>query len=386
MPSLLLVGARQEALAAAARLGCTVYLLSDKALLRQHHRQSRTAAQVNYSATPTVLLAEARRLTQGAKLDAVVATTERAVLPAAQLRRALGLGGNDLSTARLCRDKFEMKSHARAHGIKCADFLRVTARTTPKTLAKQLGIPLVLKPCDSSGARDARVVRLLSELGRLPPKGYVAESFVHGLEMSVESFVKDGKVLFANPTEYLLPLFANVVPADALSKQMRAEVLSFNQRVIDAFGIRQGMTHLELFLTSDGPVFGEIAIRPPGGKLMQLLERAYGFDPWEALLRIELGKPVRLPRRARRYAGIWFVHPGAGRVERIHGTRAATRVPGVVEVNCRAQVGDDLRERLGSGETVGHIVAQGPNRRTVVDALERARRHLVLEVTAARSA
>ena len=38
---------------------------------------------------------------------------------------------------------------------------------------------------------------------------------------------------------------------------------------------------MEVFLGEEGPVFGEIAARPPGGYLMDLIPRAYGFDPWE---------------------------------------------------------------------------------------------------------
>jgi biotin carboxylase len=277
-----------------------------------------------------------------------------------------------------------MKRTARSGGIPCADFARIGARTSASSLIQRLGLPMVIKPVDSSGSRGTVHARTYTEVeDNLGPK-LLAEAYVHGLEMSVESFVMDGRVLFANPTEYVLPLWANVVPAE-LSPSALASVLELNQRVITAFQIQRGMTHLELFLTAGGPVFGEIALRPPGGYLMDLLERAYGFDPWRTLIELELGQTPLLPEAPQQVSGVWIIHPGQGRVRRIAGCEQASRVSGVDLVECNVEVGAVLGAREGSGQSVGRIVASGASRQQVVNSLQVARRCVVVDVDARHS-
>jgi hypothetical protein len=129
---------------------------------------------------------------------------------------------------------------------------------------------------------------------------------------------------------------------------------------------------MELFLTDGGPVFGEIAARPPGGYLMDLMGRAYGFDPWEKLIRLALGETPAFPARADRYAGVWVLHPGAGTVGKIRGLTKARAVPGVRKVVCTLGPGDVVKERLGSGDSKGRIVVEGATNEECAEALRQA--------------
>ena len=207
----------------------------------------------------------------------------------------------------------------------------------------------------------------------------LAERFVHGTEASIESFVAGGEVLFANPTEYLVPLHANVLPAPYDEETWRA-LRALNERALRAVGFARGMAHLELFLTPDGPLFGEVAARPPGGRLMHLLRIAWGFDPWRAVLELELGREPTFPARPRRTAGVWILHPGAGRVARISGRGAASAVPGVRKVRVRVRPGERIAKREGSGQDVGYIEASGSDRDAVARALARAHAALAIEL------
>ncbi len=386
MTTVVMVGARDGALEAAQRMGLSVYLVTER---RPSATLSRPLAGIWVVpfCTPIDALWSGIRArfpdigSANQAPAAVIALTESAVSVAAALRARWRLPGVDTRTAHVCRDKFAMKRAARSHGITCADFARVGTRTSASNLVQRLGLPLVLKPVDSSGSRGTVNARTFTDVEQNLEAGLLAEAYVHGLEMSVESFVHDGRVVFANPTEYLLPLWANVVPA-SLSESTLTEVLDLNQRVINSFQIQRGMTHLELFLTSGGPVFGEIALRPPGGYLMDLIERSYGFDPWQCLLDIELGSLPQLVSTARNFNGVWLLHPGQGRVRRVAGCELAQRVSGVELVECHVKAGSLLRPREGSGQSVGRIVASGGSRKDVVNALQLSRRSIVLEVDA----
>ena len=53
------------------------------------------------------------------------------------------------------------------------------------------------------------------------------------------------------------------------------------QKLVDAFRFKDGVLHPEYFLDAEGELnFGEAASRIPGGHIFELIERAYGFDPF----------------------------------------------------------------------------------------------------------
>ncbi len=376
MSEVLFVGFRLGALEAAERLGLCCRIL--------HERELPPAVQARAQARSTALEREqveaaVDELCAGASIAAVLGIVERTVLPASWARARLGLAPAGIEVADRCTDKVAMKRAAAAHEIPCTAWRAVFAETDPGELGAALGFPVVLKRKRSSGSRGMVVAHDADAITRALQSCDLAERFVHGREMSVESFVVDGRVVFVNPTEYLVPLHANVLPAE-LGTPERERILALNERVIAAMGVVTGITHVELFLSEQGPLFGEIAIRPPGGRIMSCLRRAWGFDPWEAWLRLELGGQVEFPPRARRAAGVWVLHPGAGIVESMGDPERVKELPGVRRVVCRVAPGDRVLRREGTGQDVGFIQVQGADRDQVAEYLQRAHAELAIRM------
>lgn len=376
--AILFVGARPGALAAAARLGFEALVVADQVApggLRGYALERPASGEADAQFEAGQNLARAR----GRRVRAVVALTEAAVVPAARLRDELGLAGLPFARAVLFTDKRLMKRAAAAAGVPVTPWREVGPDDGPEDLVRELGLPLVLKLPRSSGSRGQVVARDLAAVRAALPGAALAERFVEGREMSVESLVADGRTLFSNPTEYLVPLHASIVAAPP-APQLWQAARDLSERVLGALGLDRGLAHLELFLTKSGPLFGEVAARPPGGRLMPLLRRCYGFDPWEALLRVELGQAPHLPARARRCAGAWMLHPGAGQVRAVEGLGAARGVPGITRVRLRVAAGERVDARLGSGQDVGYLQAEGPDRDAVARALLEAERRLSIEL------
>lgn len=293
------------------------------------------------------------------KPDAVIAVTESAVVPAAQLRADLGVAGHGMGVAQRCTNKVHMKQAVSAAGVACAKFLVVPEGSLDaKSLVEALGLPVVIKPAVGSGGRDSRVAQTLEHLPASIVHDCIAESYIDGVEMSIESLVVGGRPVFVNYTDYVEPAWANLVPA-VLPEDTAGKLRDLNRRAISALGIERGMTHLEVFLTSKGPVFGELGARPPGGQIMKLIEMAYGFDPWEALMNIELGRPVNLPEKPKQFAGMRFFHPDAGRVVSILGLEAAAALPSVEHLDCKLRAGDTVKARVGTGQHCGFALLAG---------------------------
>ncbi len=370
------MGKRQGALAAAARLDAELFLLDDAPIKRSVRERVSGSAQVDFG-DPASCVAVARRLI-GRAPDAVLAVVERAVMPAAAIREAFGVRGASVGRARLWRDKLEMKARIREAGLPCADVRPIRASSDPRALVRELGLPIVLKPRSASGGRGTVVARDAEDVRAALTDGWIAERFVRGVELSVESLVQGGAVRFENVTEYLAPGWANVVPA-SLPERVDRAVRRLNRAAIEALEVVDGLTHLEAFVVDDDPareptiVFGELACRPPGGSLMELMQRAYGFDPWEAHLDVELGRPIVPPLRPRASSGVWFLHPGAGRVVAVDGLDRARAVPGISRVECSLEVGQLVAQRVGVGQHTGKILADTSSRDDTANALETAR-------------
>lgn len=287
-----------------------------------------------------------------------IAAVEAAVVAASHARRVLGARRSPHTIALRCHDKLLMKEKLRAAGVPVADFADLS-RPEGRRRALELGRPLVVKDRKSSGSRG---IEMITE-GRLDPealrsRGRMAERFVTGAEASVESFVHDGKIVWSSTTLYWRPKHVNVVPS-GLPPERLEEVLAANAAALEALAVSWGMTHLELFLTENGCVVGEVGLRPPGGYIMRCLALAYGFDPWDAFCAVELGEVPPLPDGSRSVpTAVIVLHPGEGRVEEIRGLEAVRSHPAHVDTKVKVAVGDRIEPRVGVGDDVGRVFLQ----------------------------
>ena len=380
MSTVVLVGLRRPAVEAVARMGLRAVLVTDR---RPGPRTGEMVAETIEASL------EAQEMYGGelsARLrrhqpDAVLALTERAVVPAAHLRNALGLPGVSVEAAWRCTHKGAMKQAIRAAGLPCADFVLADEGLTRDALVERLGLPLVVKPCIGSGGRGTTVVRQLEAVPDRLEAGWMAEAFVIGTEMSAEAIGWGGQMRGVSGTQYLVPREVSVIPAP-LDRATGAALRRLYDDAWAALGVERGLTHMEVFLADNGPVFSELAARPPGGHLMRLIGLAYGVDAWELWVRAERGEAVALPAHPQQAAAAWILHPGAGVVQRAEGIEAVREMPGVVEATLRVRAGDAVRPRVGSGEEVGHIIVVGATADEAHARVEAARATVHLEMRA----
>jgi len=285
----------------------------------------------------------------------VIAGSDAAVYPAAVARRALGARLSPTTTALRCRDKLEMKEFLSDFDIPMTDFMAESSARSADEAFARLGTPIVRKRRKSSGGRGLELLHSAADLELRRDGRNILERYVNSSEASVEAFISNSEIRFVNITRYLEKGHVNFVPA-AFDDAVEEAIISLNRRVIEALDISWGMTHLEVYLGSDGLLFGEIALRPPGGYIMNAIQHAYAFNPWKALLAIELGEDFEFPASNTAYSGVELFHPGAGVVAAIHGygwlkQHAATR-----ELRLKIKPGDTISKRESAGQDVGYIL------------------------------
>lgn len=378
MTTVLLVGRRRGALNAAAELGLEVVCVDEKPQRRRDRELIAHFVEHPLDGPEEDWEEIAHRLADIGPIAAVYAGGERAVIPAAHLRHHLGLAGDSLEAAVRCTDKLKMKRTMTAAGIRCTRFVGDDQGMSAAELVAVLGLPMVAKPRVGMGGRENRVYQTPDEVEPLAP-GWMAESFVDGVEMSAESLVRGGRPVFFNPTEYYQVRWANIVPA-GLPDDVRRSVEKLNSAAITAVGVDTAWTHMELFLTPTGLIFSEMAARPPGGYISNLIGLAYGFDPWNHWLRLGLGEDVEPPPAPRRVAGAWLFHPGRGVVKSVDGIEEARALDGVERVELRLKPGKTVTERIGSGQETGHVLVTGRDRDQIVLRLAEAHASIRVEM------
>ncbi len=234
--------------------------------------------------------------------------------------------------AGLFRDKAQMKRRAQLGGIRVGIFEEAHGRTDVIRFLKRVNQtlleldgdpndPIHLKSFDAAGCLDHRVIRTPDEIETIPDEAFplLMESHLDGWEFAVEAWVYDGKIQFLNISEYVTFGYSVFVPASPELEKWRDRIREATEKLIRTFDIEFGFIHPEYFVTSDGALYlGEVAYRPPGFKVFELLERAYGFNAYQALVLTFDPKTTReelesfFPREgvdARGYAGCFGVYP-----------------------------------------------------------------------------
>ncbi len=200
--------------------------------------------------------------------------------------------------AALMRDKALMKRRAQLGGIRVGifeeahdreDVIRFLKRVN-QTLLKLDGDPddpIHLKAFDKAGCLGHRVIRTPEEVDAIPEDEFplLMESHLDGWEFAVEAWIHNGEIKFLNISEYVTLGYSVFVPATPELESWRDLLTREIEKLIKAFDIQFGFIHPEYFVTSDGTMyFGEVAYRPPGFKVFELLERAYGFNSYQGMI------------------------------------------------------------------------------------------------------
>lgn len=200
--------------------------------------------------------------------------------------------------AMLLRDKAMMKRKAQMSGIRVGVFEELDDPEAAKRFLRRIrdvlagdgapNDPIHLKPTRAAGSVGHHVIRSEEDVDALAADTFpcMAESHLAGQEFSVEAFVHRGRVCFLNINEYVHLGYCQFTPAGTREiVEARGQIEKAVQKLVRAFGIEYGIIHPEYFLDAEGELnFGEVAHRVPGGHIFELMDRAYGFDPYAAMV------------------------------------------------------------------------------------------------------
>jgi formate-dependent phosphoribosylglycinamide formyltransferase (GAR transformylase) len=291
--------------------------------------------QVGSLAAGDAVAATVRELARQVRIDRVECLWEPYMMLAARLREDLGLPGLTVEQTVPFRDKELMKELLGAAGLRTPGHASSQTVAGVWAAAERLGFPLIVKPVAGAGAADTYRADSVADLDAILPMlrhvpRVIVEEFVDGEEFTYDTICAGGRVLFENvcwyrPRPLLTKLHEWISPVTVALRALDAPDLQAGRALgaaaVEALGFRDGFTHMEWYRKADGEVvFGEIGARPPGGRMVDIMNYATDadlFSAWaEAVTAGRISAPIE-----RRYnaGGIFKRAEGAGRITRHEG-------------------------------------------------------------------
>ena len=313
--------------------------------------------------------------------DVLFAAYEQLQVPIAQMREKFGIDGMGADAARNFRDKARMKDLFGEAGLPCARHARINSEDEAWGFAAANGYPLVYKPLEGAGARSTFRVddaqQLRDALRISPPPGLLEEHIV-GEEHSFEGVCVNGKMVWHSLTRYSptpLEVLRNewiqwciVLPRE-IDDLRYDDIRAAAARALEVLGMHTGLCHLEWFRRTDGSIaISEVAARPPGAQIMDLVSYAHDIDFDEAWVRLMILGTFDPPPR-QWSAGVAFLRgQGEGRVKAVHQLEEAAREVGSLVVAAKMPAIGQVP--AGGYEGEGFIIVRHRETAAVEQALQ----------------
>lgn len=316
-----------------------------------------------------VALAQAEH--RRAPFAGVIPLHEMSVQTATAIAAALDLPGFSHVVADRVRNKLLAREALQEAGVPCPAFAAIRSPADVLAFGRRHGFPLILKPTDSGGSVGVFLVSspddAASACANVSKHSYngvlLAESVLHGPEFSVEIVISDGRPEVMAVTEKLNtngPYYVELghtVPTQLGPAE--AAVAEEACRAVRALGLKVGAAHVEVRLTEEGPRIIEVGGRLAGDLIPDLVELAYGVNPYVLAAEVATGRSCRLaPPAVRQHAGVRFLHGAPGRVLRTpHPGNFDELARHVIDLEVTVQAGDDVKELTSNLQRLGHVMA-----------------------------
>ncbi|AMV42087.1 ATP-grasp domain-containing protein [Paraburkholderia caribensis] len=249
---------------------------------------------------------------------------------------------NSEQTVNQCRDKLLMKRVLQQAGLPVPRHGAFATLEELKVLAKDIGLPLVIKPRELAGSVGVIKVTHASRLEsafqqciadikalggayKTPENVFLAEEYIPAQqEVSVE-VINQGDLhrVVAVTDKYLgpEPYFVEVGHSVPSVHTGNASLVDLAERACAALGIQYGMAHFEARITPAGDIrIIEVGARTGGDAIMDLVERSYGVNPYQLHVASYLGRPIALPERldSRGLSAIAFLKAPEGIIQSVN--------------------------------------------------------------------
>lgn len=323
--------------------------------------------------------------------------TDMPMRSVAAVAEQMGLVGIDKDTAVKATNKAEMRKALQKAGVPIPKFFVVSNEEEYKEAVKEFDVPFIVKPADSSGSRgifeviditNAELVKKAYEYCKPYSKvgDVVVEEYMNGPEVSAETLTINGVCHVIQITDKLTtgaPHYVEMGHSQPTkhSDEIASRIAEIAKEANKAIGIKNGPSHTEIIVTSQGPKVVELGARLGGDNITtHLVPLSTGVNMVECCIKIALGEMPDIKHKWSRGSAIRYFEQHAGIIESIQGIDKAKRIPGIQQISIVHGVGEKVTEIESSGSRMGFVIAQSDNREAAIDACNKALGEILIEI------
>ncbi len=311
----------------------------------------------------------------------------------AAVAHALNLPGIPLDSARLAVDKLAMKECFYQASLPVPWFCQISSEAELREVIAARGLPLVIKPVDSRGARG--VLRLTETVDSAWAFGYarsfspsgrvMVEEYLNGPQVSTESLVVDGVAHtpgFSDRNYEFLERYAPHIIENGgelpsfLDASIQQAVMDLVGHAARAMGIANGVVKGDIVVHQGKPAIIELADRLSGGYFCtHEIPLNTGVDLVGAAIRLAIGeKPTadQLTPRFQKGVAQRYLFPAPGIVRAVEGEKEAREMEGIALCEVRVKPGDRVSPVDSHPARAGVVIAVGRDREEAKFRVERA--------------
>ena len=283
----------------------------------------------------------------------------------------LGLKGSGLEIAERCSDKIFTRKAFKAKGVPQPDFGVVSSYEEAKKEAEKIGFPCVIKAPDSSGSRGVTKVNSFADINNAVDEAFkysrqpqiLVEEFISGLEIGAQGFSVAGKCVEAlvhNDTlsepPYMVPT-GHSFPIN-MTKHEEEEVQIAVKNAVDALGVTDGPTNVDLILDKDNkPMIIEIGARIGATCLPELVYYFTGINWIEQALNACLNLEINIKAKKSQPVTAYVLQsPKDGILKSFNIPEEVEQHPQVMEVEVTAKIGEEVNMFRKGTDRIGKIV------------------------------
>lgn len=378
-------------LSAARELGVAVTVASERrAAMSAAMGERALTLRLSDPAHAAEQIAERARETPFA---AVVGVDDQGVMAAALGAERLGLPHNPPGAVARTRDKAAMRRAFAEAGVPGPRFALLPCGADVAAVAREVGLPCVIKPLGLSGSRGVirangvaearaaaeRVRGILAAAQEPPGAPLLVESYLPGVEVAIEGLLRGGRLevlaFFDKPDPLEGPYFEETlyVTPSRLLPSVLAEVEAVTARAARALGLREGPVHAELRADGDQVSVLELAARSIGGLCSRALRFGAGVSLEQVILRHALGLGLDDVARESKASGVMMIPiPRAGVLGAVEGQEDARAVDGIAGLEITIARGRPVVPLPEGDRYLGFLFARGASADVVESSLRAA--------------
>ena len=150
---------------------------------------------------------------------------------------------------------------------------------------------------------------------------------------------------------------------------------------VQAIGINMGPAHVEMMLTTRGPVMIELGARMGGDNITtHLIPLSTGIDMVQATIKLALGEKPNIEPMLCCGAAIRYFDLPFGIISSICGVKETEAIEGIKQITFVKTISDKSNPIHCSNDRVGFVIAQASSAKEAVCLCEKAIKKIKIEI------